>query len=106
MPADDENALVTCTVRNARPVDSRSLFALVDVDIEIVGVMLTICGVQARRMTSGGASVHFPTYKGTDGVWYSAVKLPPELHAPLTRAVLAYLVEVGLANPRFPGPTT
>jgi len=95
---------ITCTVRNARPVESRLLFALVDVDVEIAGVTIAISGVQARRLTSGGTSVHLPTYKGPDGIWYAAVTVPDEVRAPLTRAVLEVLVEEGLARPRYCPP--
>lgn len=101
MPVDGDRVILTCTVRNARAVTSKSLFALVDVDVEVAGVVIGIAGIQARHVPSGGISVHFPTYRGSDGIWHSAVRLPPEVHAPLTKAVVTFLVEVGFANPRF-----
>jgi hypothetical protein len=54
--------LVTFTVANARPVDSKSLFALVDVEMQITGVTFEIRGVQARRIANGGTSVELPTF--------------------------------------------
>lgn len=97
----DESAVMTLAVHNARPIDSKTLFALVDVELEIAGVALLICGVQARRLARGGTAVHLPTYRGTDGAWHAAIRLPPDLHAPLAEAVLAFLVEEGLAKPRY-----
>jgi stage V sporulation protein G len=92
--------LVTFTVANARTVDSKSLFALVDVEMQIAGVTFEIRGVQARRIANGGTSVELPTFK--DGpTWRAAIGLPEELRGPLADAVLQFLVDEGLARPRF-----
>jgi hypothetical protein len=92
--------LVTFTVANARTVDSKSLFALVDVEMQIAGVTFEIRGVQARRIANGGTSVELPTFK--DGsTWRAAIGLPDELRGPLADAVLQFLVDEGLARPRF-----
>lgn len=66
LAAEPETALLTFTVRNARPVSSKTLFALVDVDLKLGGVSLQIQGVQARRLAGGGTSVHLPTCKDPD----------------------------------------
>ena len=95
-----DGEIITFTVRNARPVDSKVLFALVDVDLEIAGVLLTIAGIQVRRLPKGGSSVHLPTYKAADGSWKPAIMLPEEVRAPLAETVLAFLVEEGLAVPK------
>jgi hypothetical protein len=68
--------LVTFTVANARPVDAKTLFALVDVEIQIAGVAFTIRGVQARRIPNGGTSVELPTFKDSGGIWRAAVQVP------------------------------
>lgn len=94
-----DHATITFTVRDARPIASKTLFALVDVDMEIAGVTITIAGVQARRVGSGGTSVHLPTYKAPDGSWQTAITLPDEARKPLGDAVLEFLLEVGLAKP-------
>lgn len=92
--------MVTCTVRNARAVSGKAIFALVDVEIAIEGVAMVICGVQARRLHDGGTSIHLPTYKAADGRWQPAVELPVELRRPLADTVLEFLIEERLAQPR------
>ncbi len=94
--------MVTFVVTNPRRIDSRKLFALVDVEMEVAGVSFVIQGVQARKV-SEGTSIHLPTYKDHDGAWQSAVRLPEELRDPLAAAVLEFLVTSGLARPRFTG---
>ncbi len=92
---------VTFRVRNARPVQARDLFALVDVEVLIGGVTFDIFGVQARREPEGRTSVRLPTFKDADGVWRPAIGLPDEVRGPLADAVLAFLMEEGLAKRRF-----
>jgi hypothetical protein len=93
---EESRAIVTCVVRNARRVVSRSLFALVDADIVIDGITFSICGIQARRSIDGLVSVQMPTYKAADGSWRPAVEVPPDLQAPLGNAVLEYLIDEGI----------
>lgn len=100
MSPEPETTTVICTVSNSRPVDSKSLFALVDVEVEIGGVALMVRGVQARR-TPEGTAVMLPTYKDTDGSQRTAIVLPEEVKEPLFRAILAHLVDTGLAKPRY-----
>lgn len=105
-PASDEEAAdrdcetVSFTVGNARPVDSKTLFALVDVEMRIAGVAFEVLGVQARR-TPAGTSIELPAVRDQGGTWRPAIRLPPELRKPLTEAVTTYLLETGLARPRF-----
>lgn len=101
--AQDDRAVVTFTVQDARPVNSKSLYALVDVELEIAGVALVIRGIQARHAPGGGTSVELPTYKAADGTWRPAIALPEETRGPLADAVLAFLLEEGLAKQRY-GP--
>jgi stage V sporulation protein G len=101
VPAEPDTALLTFTVRNARPVSSKTLFALVDVELQLAGVGILIQGVQARRLATGGTSVHLPTCKDPDGIWRPAIVLPEEARGPLADAVLTFLVEEGLARPKF-----
>jgi stage V sporulation protein G len=96
---------ITFTVTNARPVDSKSVFALVDVEMQIAGVAFDILGVQARRLPEGGTSVCLPTFKDKGGTWRPAIRLPDEVRGPLADAVLGFLVDEGLARRRFE-PTT
>lgn len=101
--SEDEagTAQVGFTVRNARPIVGKSLFALADVEMRVAGVIFAILGVQARRLPDGGTTVSLPTFKDADGSWRPAIELPEELRAPLATAVLAFLVEQGLARHKF-----
>ena len=72
-----ESEPVTMTVTNARPVASKSLFALVDVEMRIAGVVFEILGVQARR-TPNGTAVELPAVRDAGGTWRPAIRLPQE----------------------------
>lgn len=98
---DTDVAPVKIIVRDARAVDSRVLFALVDVDLEVGGIVFSILGVQARRLPSGGTDVVLPTFRSEDGKWRPAIQLPEELQNPLITAVLLFLVEEGLTHNRL-----
>ena len=87
-------------VGNVRPVNSKTLFALVDVEMRIAGVTFEILGVQARR-APGGTSIELPAVRDPGGTWWPDIRLPPELRAPLANTVTAYLLETGVAQPRF-----
>lgn len=91
-------AIITCTVSNAQPCASKHVFALVDVQLDVDGVCFVIKGVQARRMASGGTSIHLPTYKDAGGMPQPAIELPEELKQPLCEAVLSFLLDERLAR--------
>ena len=78
-----ETVVMNFTVSNPRPIDSKTLFALVDVELAF-----EILGVQARREPDGCTSIRLPTYKDPTDAW-----LPAETHPPLADAVLAFLLE-------------
>jgi stage V sporulation protein G len=105
MPAEDlqdaEVESVAFVVTNLRQIQSKSLFALVDVEMRIAGVSFEVLGVQARRTGLDGASVFLPTYKDTDGTWKPAIRLPDEVRVPLGNAVLEFLVEQGVLIEKF-----
>lgn len=91
------------TVRNLRPLRSKTVYALVDADIEIGGITVTVVGVQARHLPGGGTSIHLPTFRDADGVWRAAVILPNEIREALCDAVLGFMVEEGVAKPAGSG---
>ncbi len=91
---------VSFTVLNARVISSKSIFALVDVEMQIAGVSFSILGLQARRSPSGALTVFLPTYRDIEGRWRPAIFLPDELRKPMMTAVLEYLVDQGLAHRR------
>ena len=92
---------VSFVVTNLRPIESKSLFALVDVEMRIADVSFEILGVQAHRTGLAGASIFLPTYKDVDGTWKPAIRLPDELCKPLGDAVLDFLVDQGRINRKF-----
>ena len=98
-------ASVTFRVSNARPVHARDLFALVDVEVVVGGVSFDIYGIQARRESGEKTSIRLPTFKDADGSWRPAIGLPNEARGPLADAVLTFLMEEGLAKPRFLPPS-
>ena len=96
-----DTTCVTFVVSNARSIASKTIFALVDVEVQIAGIGFGILGVQARREPDGQTSVRLPTFKDSGGTWRPAIRLPDEVCRPLAEAVLAFLVEEGLAKHRF-----
>jgi stage V sporulation protein G len=96
-----DSALVTFSVTNARSISGKFLFALVDVEMQIAGVSFAVLGIQARNAPNGCTSVHLPTYRDTNGEWRPSVWLPEELREPLADAVLAFLVDEGLARRKY-----
>jgi stage V sporulation protein G len=94
----DDAMQTTITVRHLRPLQGRTVYALLDADIEIGGVVISIVGVQARHLQGGGTSVHLPTFRDADGKWRAAVILPDEICDALSDAVLAFMVEEGVAT--------
>ncbi|MDB5379115.1 MAG: uncharacterized protein JWR00_3561 [Rubritepida sp.] len=95
-----DTAILTFVVSNARRIDSKTLFAMVDVEVQLAGVAFLIQGVQARRLPQAGTSIHLPTFRDIDGGPKTAIILPDEVREPLTDAVLAFLMEERLARPR------
>ena len=88
---------VTFAVTNCQPMQTKSVFALVDVEMLVGGVGLWIRGIQARHLAGGGTSIYLPTYRTPTGSWRAALELPPELVDALSQAVLDHLVEIGVA---------
>jgi hypothetical protein len=82
-------APIRLTVSNARAIDAKILFALVDVEVVIADIAFDVLGIQARRLPEGGTSVH------------PAIRLPEEVRGPLADAVLVFLVEERLARQKF-----
>jgi hypothetical protein len=99
----DEMVAVRFTVHDARPVTGKAIFALVDVEMHVGGISFDILGIQARTEPDGRTSVRLPAFRDTDGSWRAALRVPPELAAPLADTVLTHLVEQGLAKRRFTG---
>lgn len=93
----EEYQAVTFTVANCQAMQTKTVYAFVDVEIVVAGVSFWIKGVQARHLPGGGTSVHLPTYRTPDGVWRSAVELPEEMTGALSDAVLEYLLDEEVA---------
>jgi hypothetical protein len=98
--ADDDTERVTFTIANLRTINSKRLYALVDVEIRVAGLSFRIIGVQIQR-GSGGLSVHLPTHRDVNGAWKPVVEMPEELCEPLSDAVMGFLVDEGMARQRL-----
>ena len=97
MADEAETERVTFTIANPRTVNSKSLYALVDVEVQVAGLAFVIVGVQVRH-GSGGLSVCLPTHRDVNGAWRPVVEMPEELLRPLSNAVMEFLAEEGLAE--------
>lgn len=97
MADDTDTERVTFTIANPRAVNGKSLYALVDVDIQVAGLSFRIIGIQIRR-DRGSLTVHLPTHRDVCGIWRPVVEMPEELLAPLANAVMEFLEEEGLAE--------
>jgi DNA-binding cell septation regulator SpoVG len=95
--ADTETERVTFTIANLRTINSKRLYVLVDVEVRVAGLSFWIIGVQVRR-SSGGLSVHLPTHRDNNGAWKAVVEMPEELRAPMSDAVMEFLVDEGMAR--------
>ena len=73
MTDDADTERVTFTIANLRPINSKRLYALVDVELQIAGLSFRITGVQIRRGI-GGLSVHLPTHRDVNGDWKPVVE--------------------------------
>jgi DNA-binding cell septation regulator SpoVG len=99
MVDDAETERVTFTIANLRTINSKRLYALIDVELQIAGLSFRIIGVQVQR-GSGGLSVHLPTHRDINGAWKPVVEMPEELRGPLSDAVMEFLVDEGMARRR------
>ena len=79
MADDADTERVTFTIANLRTINSKRLYALVDVELQVAALSFRIIGVQIRRGI-GGLSVHLPTHSD---------------------AVMGFLVDEGMAKPRW-----
>jgi hypothetical protein len=92
----EETVSMQFVVRNPRLISGTTPFALVDVEMNICGASFDIYGIQARPRPGGGTLIYLPTFKDADGAWRPAVRLPEEVHSPLTGAILQFLLEEGI----------
>jgi DNA-binding cell septation regulator SpoVG len=99
MGDEAETERVTFTITNLRIVNSKSLFALVDVEVQVAGLSFKIIGVQVRH-GSNGLSACLPTHRDVNGAWKPVVEMPEELLRPLGNAVMEFIAEEGLAKRR------
>ncbi len=97
MADDADTDRVTFTIANLRTVNSKRLYALVDVEIGVAGLSFRIIGVQIQRGIDG-LSVHLPILRDVNGAWKPVVEMPEELRGPLSDAVMGFLVDEGMAT--------
>jgi stage V sporulation protein G len=75
-------------------------FALAAVEIDIDGVPLEIRGIRALHVPPAATRIELPTVREAAGKSQPAIILPEELREPIGDAVIARLVELGLAVKR------
>jgi hypothetical protein len=97
---DGETGSMRFVVSNARLINGKEPFALVDVEVEISGIVFDIYGMQARPRPAGGTLIYLPTFKDAGGAWRPAVRLPEEVNRPLTGAILHFLTDEGILRPK------
>ena len=76
-------------------------FALAAVEIDIDGVPLEIRGIRALHVPPAATRIELPTVREAAGKSQPAIILPEELREPIGDALIARLVELGLAVKRF-----
>lgn len=96
-----DTAPVSFSLLNFRPVESRVIYAMGDVELDICGVAITLHGVTCRNLANGGTSVHLPQSRNDRGEWISAVSLPSELREALADRILEHLLEIGIAKQKY-----
>jgi len=101
MSDEAETERVRFTIANLRPVSTKRIFALVDVEVRVADLSFWIMGIQGRRASNGSAVVQLPTYRDINGLAKPAVVMPEELREPLVDAVLEFLAEEGAVRRRY-----
>jgi stage V sporulation protein G len=91
---------ITFQLFNLRALTSKTVYALLDAELDCDGIVIRIFGLQARHVPGGGTSIHLPCFRDADGVWRAAVDLPDELKDALATAALEFLIEEGVARTR------
>jgi len=99
-----ETGLVRITVLSVTPMRAGKLFALASVEVDIDGIQIAIHGIRALRVDTTGTRIELPKFRDASGVLRSAITLPDEVRGPIGDAVLAALIERGLAKRRFARP--
>jgi len=106
MTYQTDKETVEITVTSVRPVQTKSLYALCDVEIVINGVALAVHGIQVRHGRQAvsdktGTSICLPTYKDETGTYKPSVSLPPEIRERVADLLLEYLLDLGISRRRF-----
>jgi hypothetical protein len=95
---ETDTAPVSFTILRVRAIETKHVYALIDVELSIAGICFTIAGIQARHLAQGGTSINLPKYRDADGTWRSAVDVPPELRDAVSSAILDHLLDIGVAK--------
>jgi stage V sporulation protein G len=94
MQSDDGgSSTVSITVLAVTPTRAGRLFALASVAIDIDGIRIEVHGIRVLRDAPVGTRIELPKYRGLNGEWQTAIKLPEEVRGPIGDAVLDELIE-------------
>ena len=96
-----ESEPISISILNLEQVHSKSVYALMDIELALNGVSFRIHGVQARHVAGGGTSIYLPTYRTASGTWRAALSLPSEIVEGICDHALGFLQEVGFARQRY-----
>lgn len=95
-------ALVTCALRDLRPLRHPRILAEATVVVTIDDVAIEIAGVQlvytVKHRKEQKATLRFPHYKAADGSWQPVISLPHEVLTPIWELVLESCVEAGVLD--------
>lgn len=97
-----ETESVTFSIGNLRLHHGRGTIGLLDAEFSIAGVTFTIHGIRVS-ITAERTTIRLPAYRDPEGAWKDALSVPPEISAALSDAILAFLVEQGVARNRYDG---
>lgn len=90
---ESETAPVQVVLSNIRRLRGSPVKMLFDVEIEIAGIPLKICGfaVISHIEQPGKISIRVPHHRDQTGAWAPSLGLPSELHGPIMRLAFEQL---------------
>ncbi len=69
------------------------ILGVVDVNLAISGVVITVCGLQVKRQ-GDAIMIIAPRYKDVNGIEQHVMLIPQELNDPIAELILSIFIEV------------
>jgi hypothetical protein len=92
---------VSITVLRVEPLEGKSVYAMLSVELVVAGILIEINGITARHLPAGGTAVYLPQHRTPAGEWRSSLQLPLEVREAICDQVLAHLLETGVGRTRY-----